>query len=251
MRLAGKVAVVTGATSGFGDAIARLFAREGAAVVVHGRNRAIGEPLVEDLLALGADACFVAGDVGDPDDAQALADATRERFGRVDALILNAGNVEDPTPFWEMPVEVFDDIVRTNLRGVWLCARACVPLMGEGASIVLMGSIASTIAAPGIGAYCASKGAVLQLARSMALDLTARGVRVNVVCPGVCETPMMRRNIEGPAAWTTREQIAAEIPVGRLGTADEIARATLFFASDDSTFCTGTSLIADGGVTAQ
>lgn len=136
---------------------------------------------------------------------------------------------------------------------MFLCARACVPLLGDGASIVLMGSIASVISSPGVAAYSATKGAVLQLARGMALDFAAsgRGVRVNVVCPGVCETPMMRRNIEGPAAWTTREQIAAEIPIGRLGTAEEIARATLFFASDDSSFCTGTSLLADGGVTAH
>lgn len=250
MRLAGKVAVITGATSGFGDAIARLFAREGALLVAHGRNRAAGDALVRDLEALGTQACFVAGDVGEPADAQALADAARERYGRVDVLVPNAGIVADTTPFWELPVERFDAVLRTNVRGVWLCARACVPLMGEGASIVLMGSICSVVSSPGFVAYSASKGAVLQLARGMALDLAPRGVRVNVVCPGVCETPMMRRNVEGPGAWITREEIAAGIPMGRIGSPEEVARATLFFASADSTFCTGASLLADGGVTA-
>ncbi len=246
-RLAGKVAVVTGATSGFGDAIARLFAREGASVVAHGRNRAAGEALVREL---GGDACFVAGDVGEPADAQALADAARERFGRVDALVLNAGIVRDMAPFWEVTLEDFDDTMRTNVRGAWLCARACTPLIGRGGSIVLMGSIGSVIAGRGVSAYAVSKGAVLQLARSMAVDLAERGVRVNAVCPGPCDTPLMHRHLDGPGSTTPPAAVVAQIPLGRVGSAEEIARATLFFASADSSFCTGASLLADGGYTA-
>jgi NAD(P)-dependent dehydrogenase (short-subunit alcohol dehydrogenase family) len=121
--------------------------------------------------------------------------------------------------------------------------------MERGGSIVLIGSIASFISSAGYTSYATSKGAVLQLGRGMALDLAPRGVRVNVVCPGACDTPMLDRTVEGPSAAAAREAIAAGVPLGRVGTAEEIARAALFFASADASFCTGASLVADGGTT--
>ena len=133
MKLKGKTAAVTGATSGFGEAIALLFAQEGASVVAHGRNRERGRALVDRLRAFGVGAHFVRGDVGEPDDAQALADFARVEFGHLDTLVLNAGIADVATgPFWEVPVDEFDALWKTNVRGMWLCARACVPLVREG-----------------------------------------------------------------------------------------------------------------------
>lgn len=250
-RLSGKVAVVTGATSGFGTAIAQLFAAEGAALVLGGRRVDAGEALVAQLRRDGADALFVAGDVGEERGARALADGARAAFGRIDILVLNAGIGYPGTgPFWEVPPDEFDLVFRTNVRGVWLCARAAVPLMGRSASIVVMASMNSYIVYPGETVYSASKGAVLQLARGMAGDLAGRGVRVNVLCPGICDTPLTRWFIDrsdDPA--TTEAAYSATAPLGRMGTAEEIARATLFLASDESSYCTGASLLADGGVT--
>jgi NAD(P)-dependent dehydrogenase (short-subunit alcohol dehydrogenase family) len=253
MRLDGKVAVITGATSGFGEAIARLFAAEGATLVLHGRRREAGKTLTNELCAHGADARFIAGDVGEALDAQALAEAAREAHGRIDVLVLNAG-VATPGlgPFWEVPPEEFDLVFRTNVRGVWLCARACAPLIPAGGSIVVMASMSSFVVYPGETIYSATKGAVLQLARGMAGDLADRNVRVNALCPGICDTPLTRWFIdtsEDPAA--TEAEFEAAAPLGRMGAAEEIAHAALFYASDDSSYCTGSSLIADGGLTVR
>ena len=250
-RLSGKIAVVTGATSGFGAAIARLFAAEGASLVLGGRRSDAGQALVTELRRAGADVRFVAGDVGDEHDAQALADCTREAHGRIDVLVLNAGiGFPGTGPFWEVTPDDFDQVFRTNVRGAWLCARAAAPLMGRGGSIVVMASMNSYIVYPGETVYSASKGAALQLARGMAGDLAERGVRVNALCPGICETPLTRWFIDGSDDPTATEaEYNALSPLGRMGTAEEIARATLFLATDESSFCTGASLLADGGVT--
>jgi NAD(P)-dependent dehydrogenase (short-subunit alcohol dehydrogenase family) len=253
MKLTDKVAVITGATSGFGTAIAQLFAREGAKLVLHGRRSAAGESLVHDLQEQGVEACFLAGDVAVEQDANALADLARERFGRIDALILNAGIATPGVgPFWEVPPAEFDLIFNTNVRGVWLCARACVPLIPPGGAIVVMASMSSFIVYPGESVYSASKGAVLQLARGMAGDLSERNVRVNALCPGICDTPLTRYFIDSstdPLATEAEYQAAALL--GRMGSAEEIARATLFYACDDSSYCTGSSLVVDGGLTVR
>jgi NAD(P)-dependent dehydrogenase (short-subunit alcohol dehydrogenase family) len=250
-RLEGKVAVVTGATSGFGDAIARLFAAEGASLVLGGRRVGAGEALVSKLEADGVAARFVAGDVGDESTADALAAVARDAFGRVDALVLNAG-IGEPGggPFWAVVPEDFDLVFRTNVRGVWLGARAILPLMGAGGSIVVMASMSSFVVNEDETVYSASKGAVLQLARGMAADLAPRGIRVNAVCPGVCDTPMTRSWIDAqPDRAAAEAEADAFALLGRMGTGEEIARATLFLASDESSYCTGASLLADGGAT--
>jgi NAD(P)-dependent dehydrogenase (short-subunit alcohol dehydrogenase family) len=250
-RLEGKVAVVTGATSGFGEAIARLFASEGAALVLGGRRPDAGEALVSELSAAGAAVRFVAGDVGDESTADAFAAAAREAFGKVDALVLNAG-IGEPGggAFWSVRPEDFDRIFRTNVRGVWLGARAILPLMSEGGSVVVMASMSSFVVNEDETIYSATKGAVLQLMRGMAADLAPRGIRANAVCPGVCDTPMTRSWIDAqPDRAAAEAEAHAFALLGRMGTADEIARATLFFASDESSYCTGASLLADGGAT--
>jgi NAD(P)-dependent dehydrogenase (short-subunit alcohol dehydrogenase family) len=250
VRLKDKIAVVTGATSGFGAAIARLFAQEGASLLLHGRHGERGAALVEELEAVRTRAVLVLGDVTTAEAADELAAAARENYGRVDVLVLNAGiGIPGTGPFWEVRPEEFDLVFATNVRGAWLAARALRPLMASGGSIVVMASMSSLVVYPGETVYSASKGAVLQLARGMAGDLAEAGIRVNALCPGICDTPLTRwfiDNADDPAATETEYNAAA--PLGRMGTAEEIARATLFLASDESSYCTGASLVCDGGV---
>jgi NAD(P)-dependent dehydrogenase (short-subunit alcohol dehydrogenase family) len=249
MKLKDRKALVTGATSGFGEAIALLFAQEGASVIAHGRNAERGDALAKRLEGYGVDAHFVKGDVGEPADAQALADVARTEFEHLDVLVLNAGIADLAIgKFWNVPVDEFDALWQTNVRGMWLCARACAPLIRDGGSVVAMGSTSSTTVLADYAAYAMTKGAVVQLARGMAADLAPHGVRVNVVAPGVCDTPMNMRALEAGGPELRAESERA-IPLGRVGTSQEVARAVLFFASDDSTHCTGSVLAVDGGYT--
>lgn len=253
MLLKNKVAVVTGATSGFGLAIARLFAKEGAKLVLNARRPEPGKPLLAELAAAGHAAEFVSGDVGEELTAQAIANCAREIHGRIDVLVLNAGiNTADPHPFFEVEVAEFDQVLRTNVRALFLVARAAVPLMSAGGTIVVMGSQQSYNVCEGNATYAATKGAALQLARGMALDLAPRGIRVNTLCPGICETPMTRSFIDrAPDPARCEAEFRALAPLGRFGTCDEIARHTLFLASEQSAFITGAGLVADGGTTVR
>jgi NAD(P)-dependent dehydrogenase (short-subunit alcohol dehydrogenase family) len=250
VRLKDKIAVVTGATSGFGRAIALLFAQEGASLVLHGRDAQRGAALRKELEGAGTAAVFISGDIATVQAADELAAAARETYGRVDVLVLNAGiGIPGIGPFWEVKPEEFDLVFATNVRGIWLAARTLRPLMGRDGSIVVMGSMSSFIVYPGETVYSASKGAVLQLARGMAGDLAEAGIRVNALCPGICDTPLTRwfiDNADDPAA--TEAEYNAAAPLGRMGTAEEIARAALFLATEESSYCTGASLVSDGGI---
>lgn len=251
MRLKDKVAVITGATSGFGLGIARLFAREGARLILNARQASAAQPLLDELAAAGTPAELVAGDAGDEQTASEIAERARAQHGRIDVLVLNAGiGTAEASPFWDVEPEEFDRVMRTNVRAVWLGARAAVPLMTRGGAIVVMASQQSYIVCEGNTAYAASKGAALQLARGMALDLAARGIRVNALCPGICETPLTRHYINRAADPVACEQtFRALSALGRFGTVEEIAEHTLFLASDQSSFITGIGLLADGGTT--
>jgi NAD(P)-dependent dehydrogenase (short-subunit alcohol dehydrogenase family) len=251
MRLKDKVAVITGATSGFGLGIARLFAREGARLILNARHASSAEPLLQELSRAGSPAEFISGDAGDEQTAEQLADRARSVHGRIDILVLNAGiGTADAGPFWEVEPDEFDRVLRTNVRAVWLGARAAVPLMKSGGAIVVMASQQSYIVCEGNATYAASKGAALQLARGMALDLAPRGIRVNALCPGICETPLTRHYIDRATDPSGCEATFRNLaPLGRFGTVEEIAEHTLFLASEQSSFITGIGLIADGGTT--
>jgi NAD(P)-dependent dehydrogenase (short-subunit alcohol dehydrogenase family) len=250
MRLADKVAVVTGATSGIGQIIAKRFATEGASLIVNGRNQQAGERLVDELRSAGANADFVCGDVADEAIADEIADTARARYGRIDTMMLNAGVVRYGN-FWELTPEEFDLTMGVNVRGPWLCARAAVPLLPDGASIVLMGSVSSFMIPPGESVYCVSKAAVVQLAKAIAGDLAHRGIRANALCPGaVGEVGMMQAAIaesdDGGAGVV--EEVKAITPLDRMATPTEIANGALFLASSESSYMTGASLVLDGGI---
>jgi NAD(P)-dependent dehydrogenase (short-subunit alcohol dehydrogenase family) len=250
MRLADKVAVVTGATSGIGQVIAKRFATEGASLIVNGRNQQAGARLVDELRSAGANADFVCGDVADEATADEIADTARARYGRIDTMMLNAGVVRYGN-FWELTPEEFDLTMGVNVRGPWLCARAAVPLLPDGASIVLMGSVSSFMIPPGESVYCVSKAAVVQLAKAIAGDLAHRGIRANALCPGaVGEVGMMQAAIaesdDGGAGVV--EEVKAITPLDRMATPTEIANGALFLASSESSYMTGASLVLDGGI---
>ena len=253
MRLEGKVAVVTGATAGIGLAVARRFAEEGAKLVLNGRRPDLLGETADALRADGAEVVAVAGDVADPATSDALATEARENFGHVDIAVLNAGlMVPGIGPFWEVPPDEFDQIFNVNVRGLWLNARALVPLMEPGSAFVVVASAASFIAAPTESIYGASKGAVLQLMRGMAIDLVERGIRVNALCPGLTDTPTQRAMInaaEDPVAMEAEFNSVA--PMGRMGKPEEMAAAAVYLASDESSYTTGTHLVCDGGVMIQ
>jgi NAD(P)-dependent dehydrogenase (short-subunit alcohol dehydrogenase family) len=253
MRLEGKVSVVTGATAGIGLGVAQRFAQEGAKLILNARRGELLEEVAAGLRDSGAEVTAIAGDVADPATADALAAAARDKYGRVDVAVLNAGlMVPAVGNFWEVPPAEFDEIFNVNVRGVFLGARAVTPLMPSGSSIIVVGSAAAFVAAPTEAIYGASKAAVVQLAKGMAIDLVERGVRVNALCPGLTDTPTQRAMInEADDPIAMEAEFNAVAPMGRMGKPEEMAAAAVFLASDESSYTTGTTLVCDGGVMIQ
>jgi NAD(P)-dependent dehydrogenase (short-subunit alcohol dehydrogenase family) len=253
-RLGGKAALITGATSGIGLAIAERFAGEGARLLLTGRNAAEGMKLAKRL-----NAHFIAGDVTERGLADRLVDAAVERFGRIDVLVNNAGIVHRGTAL-ETSDDDFARIMAVNVEAVFRFSRAAVKRMiaqfeqdGRGGAIVNIASDWAFVAGRAELAYCTSKGAVVQMTRAMALDHARQGIRVNAVAPGDVETPMLLSGIlkRGVSAAEGLRENGEGIPMGRVGRPAEIAAAVAFLASDEASFCTGATLLADGGNTAQ
>lgn len=244
-RLAGKHALITGGTSGIGLETARQFMAEGATVAITGRSEAglavARRELGDSVLAIRSDAGDVAGQA-------ALAAELKAVWPKLDVLYVNAGDVTH-RPLADWDEATFDRLMATNLKGPFFLIRALLPLFANPASIVLCGSVSAHIGLPQSSAYAASKAGILSLARTLSGELKHRGIRVNGLSPGPTETPAFGKlELEAAAETALREDIRALVPIGRIGTALELAKAAVFLASDESAFVVGTELLVDGGV---
>lgn len=244
-RLRGKIAVITGAASGIGAAAARMFAKEGAQLMLADLAAGPLEALAGDI---GAEACVT--DISNEEAVAALVARTVDKFGRLNIAVLNAGIAGDRKPLVESEMEEFERIMAVNVRGVWLGLKHAMKAMeGSGGSIVVMSSASGIRATPNTALYTCSKHAALELMRAAAMEGAEKNIRVNSVNPSTIDTPMVQALAKG--ANVERNRIMAQnIPLGRLGTADEVAQLVLFLASDESTFCTGGVYMVDGGVSA-
>ena len=249
-NLSGKVAIVTGASSGIGEAAARLMAESGAKVVVAARRQAEGEAVVRQIKDGGGEAIFVKTDVAKLADHEALVAATLETYGRLDMAFNNAGTFGMGS-LHEQSEEEWDRQMDINLKGAFFALKTQVPalLRSGGGSVVFNASVAAERGTAGISIYSASKGGVISLARTAAVEYAAQGIRINVVSPGPIETPMALAGFGTKDALS--EFFAAKLPLGRVGQPEEIARIVVFLASDEASFITGQSLNVDGGYTAQ
>ena len=248
--LSGKVAIVTGGSSGIGRATAIAFAREGAKVVVASRREKEGQETVKQVQSAGSEGFFIKTDVSKETDVSAMVEKTIATYGHLDYAFNNAGIEQIPTPLVEQTEETFDQIMEINVKGVWLCMKHQIPqmLVSGGGAIVNMSSIAGIIGAPGLPIYVASKHAVLGLTKSVALEYAKEGIRINAVCPGMIETDLLDRAF---ANQEVKERLIAMHPIGRVGKPEEIAEAVVWLCSDKASFVTGQSLPLDGGYVAQ
>ena len=243
-KLSGKVAVVTGGTTGIGLATARLFAAEGAKVIATGRNP---ETLAAARKELSRVAEVVQSDAGDPAQVRRLFEEVGRAQGRIDVLFLNAG-IAKFAPLADSTEELFDEIIQVNLKGPFVALRAALPFLRKGASVIVNTTVGTERALANTAVYSASKAALAALVRGAAVELAARGVRVNAVRPGPIKTPILGKlGMTAEAGEAFARGVAERVPLGRFGTADEVARAALFLASEDATFVTGHELSVDGG----
>ncbi|MBB4094703.1 SDR family NAD(P)-dependent oxidoreductase [Brucella pecoris] len=246
MRFGGKVAIITGGASGIGEATVRAFIREGANVVIADYSEH-GQQLANELAGGTERALFVKTDVTDAKAVQALIAKTVETYGRIDIMFANAGIAADG-PIDELEEAAWQKTIDINLTGVYLCDKYAIDQMRSqgGGVIVNCGSIHSHVGKSGVTAYAAAKGGVKLLTQTLAIDYGAQNIRVNAVCPGYIDTPLLKDIPDDK-----KQALVALHPIGRLGRAEEVASVVLFLASDESSFVTGASILVDGGYTAQ
>ena len=250
-RFEGKVALVTGAASGIGLAIAQSFAQEKAKVVLADVQEEAGERAAEEIRKAGGEAVFVRTDVSQEQEVKALVEKTVSVFGRLDCAVNNAGIEGQMAPTAECSTENWDRVIAINLKGVWLCMRYEIRQMLQqgGGVIVNISSVAGLVGFPGLPAYVASKFGVIGLTKTAALEYAKQGIRINAVCPGVIHTSMVDRLLSTHPELEA--SLTANTPLGRMERPQEIARVVLWLCSDDASFVTGHALVADGGYVAQ
>jgi len=253
MRLNNKVALITGGTSGIGKATATLFAKEGAKVAITGRSLERGAAVTDQIKQNGGNAIFLRADVSLASDCQRAVEQTLEAFGPLDILFNNAG-VFYPQTALECSEKEWDEQIDVNLKGTFLMSKFALPSMiAQGRGVIINNSSGwGIVGGDHAVAYCASKGGVVLMTKAMAIDHGRQGIRVNCICPGDVETPMLPADAKMRGlSWASYLEDCNNRPMGRIGTPEEIAKAVLFLASDDSSFMTGAALVVDGGGTAD
>jgi NAD(P)-dependent dehydrogenase (short-subunit alcohol dehydrogenase family) len=253
MKLGGKVAVVTGGSIGIGAAIGRLFAQEGARVALLSRTAAAGEKTAQAIRSQGGDCRFYVADVSKSDQVAKVAAQILKDYPQVDILVNNAG-IWRPGRVVDLDEETWDSVLDTNLKGMFLVSRHFLPgMMERKAGVVInVSSVAGLVGAPDASCYAASKGGIVNLSRSMALDFAPYNIRVNCLCPGMTDTAQGVSVVAHykPGGNQTEEKRNWQ-PLRHVGTADDVAKAALYIASDDAAFMTGSIFVLDGGLTAQ
>lgn len=248
MKLNGKVAVITGGSSGIGHGIAKEFVKEGAVGVIHGRDQ---EKLGRAQKEIGDGFIGISGDVTKLGDLENLFKETTKQFGKIDSLVVNAGGgVGSKTlmPLAEITEESFDLMADLNFKSAYFTVQKSLPYLNDGASIILLGSIASEMGVPGFSVYCAAKSAVRSLARTFSAELIERKIRVNVISPGIIDTPVFKAiGLPETEIPNVQNLFIQKTPLGRMGKSSEIGTVATFLASDDSSFIVGEEINVDGG----
>lgn len=243
-RFQGKVALVTGGNSGIGLGVAKAYAREGAKVVITGRDEKTLQSAAQEI---GPDTLAIRSDAGKLADVENVVARIREKHGRIDAMFINAG-VGKFVPLEQITESFYDDTFDVNVKGVLFLVQKALPLLRSGSAIAINASINGHKAMPGTLVYAASKAAVLSLVKNLSIELVERGIRVNSISPGPIRSALLSRNLSEKELQETNDYIVSKVPMKRFGTPEEIAAAVLYLTSPDSGFVIGADLIIDGGM---